>query len=552
VYVLKPNKRTTVTTLLAKGTSQREIARLTGVDRKTIRSIARERAGPAPNSPTPATGTTADSPGVATGPVGEIPPPRPPATIGPQSLCEPHRTFIEEQLRLRRNYTAIYQDLVDRFGFTGHYNSVKRFSGRIVRREPEQYDRLEFAPGEEAQVDYGEGALTRVLGSDRYRRPRLFVMTLRYSRRSFRRVIWDSSKEIWARLHEEAFRYFGGSTAYVVLDNLKEGVLKPDLYEPELNPVYGAMLAHYGVVADPARVRDPNRKGTVEHAIGHTQGTALKGRRFENIEDQNTYLEQWETRWAAPRIHGSAKRQVEAMFQEERAHLQPLPLQGFAYFTECERTVGDDTCIRLAPPHSRHGRESGAPGPGRKRVERRFGQVGVGGLVDGFQSRRQPLAILPGRQGCRIADQVHDAGLDLRLGINRFDRLWEAAQVVDDGDQDIVQPAVFQFIENLQPEFGALGLLDPQAQHFLAPVGANAQGQINGLVLDCAFVTDFQTQCVEIHDRVHRFERPLLPLRDFFQHLVGNGRDQIRRHFGTVQFQQMSLDFSHTHPARTC
>ena len=45
---------------------------------------------------------------------------------------------------------------------------------------------------------------------------------------------------------------------------------RPDLYEPELNPVYAAMLDHYSVVADPARVRDPNRKGTVEHAIGHT------------------------------------------------------------------------------------------------------------------------------------------------------------------------------------------------------------------------------------------------------------------------------------------
>jgi transposase len=348
VYVLKPNKRITVVTLLAKGSSQRAIARLTGVDRKTIRSIARSLAGPEPNSPTLATGVATDSPRVATGPMVEIPPPRPPALIiGAASLCEPHRVFIEEQLRLRRNYTAIYQDLVDQRGFAGSYNSVKRFSGRIVRREPEQFDRLEFAPGEEAQVDYGEGALTRVPGSDRYRRPRLFVMTLRYSRRSFRRVVWNSSKETWAQLHEQAFRYFGGSTAYVVLDNLKEGVLKPDLYEPELNPVYSAVLAHYGVVADPARVRDPNRKGSVEHAIGHTQGTALKGRRFESIEEQNAYLEQWETKWAAPRIHGSAKRQVEAMFQEERAHLQPLPLQGFQYFTECERTVGDDTCVRI-------------------------------------------------------------------------------------------------------------------------------------------------------------------------------------------------------------
>lgn len=335
--VLKPHLQTTILTLLAAGKSQREIARITRVDRKTIRSLAlRASAG------------DSNSPGVATGPVAQIPPPRPPAapSISP-SACEPHRAFITEQLRLRRNYTAIYQDLVDRFGFTAGYNSVKRFAGTVVAKEPEQFDRLEFAPGEEAQVDYGEGALTRVPGTDRYRRPRLFVMTLRYSRRSFRRVVWESSRQTWAQLHEQAWRYFGGCCSYVVLDNLKEGVIKPDLYEPELNPVYRESLAHYGVVADPARVRDPNRKGTVENAIGHTQSTALKGRRFESIEEQNAFLEQWETRWAAPRIHGSTRRQVEAMFQEERAHLKPLPLEGFRYFTECERTVADDTCIRL-------------------------------------------------------------------------------------------------------------------------------------------------------------------------------------------------------------
>ena len=76
------------------------------------------------------------------------------------SACEPHRAFFEAQLRLKRNYTAIYQDLVDTFGFTGAYNSVKRFAGGSCEREPEQFDRLEFAPGEEAQVDYGEGAPT--------------------------------------------------------------------------------------------------------------------------------------------------------------------------------------------------------------------------------------------------------------------------------------------------------------------------------------------------------------------------------------------------------
>jgi hypothetical protein len=152
---------------------------------------------------------------------------------------------------------------------------------------------------------------------------------------------------VWAQLHEQAWRYFGGSCRYVVLDNLKEGVLKPDLYEPELNPVYAAVLAHYGVVADPARVRDPNRKGTVENAIGHTQATALKGRRFESLAEQNEFLERWECKWAAPRIHGSTRRQVQAMFEQERAHLQPLPVLGMQYFTESQRTVCDDTCVRV-------------------------------------------------------------------------------------------------------------------------------------------------------------------------------------------------------------
>ena len=285
---------------------------------------------------------------MATGSAGEgeqVPPPRPPAPKEARSACEPHREWIEAQIRLGRNAMAIYQDLVDHHGFASRYNSVKRFCRSLRRVEPAQFDRLEFLPGEEAQVDYGEGALT--LANGRYRRPRLFVMTLRHSRRSFRKVVWNSSSETWARLHEEAFRYFGGAVRYVVLDNLKEGVIKPDIFEPELNRVYAEMLRHYGVVADAARVRDPNRKGTVESAIQHTQATALKGRRFDSIEAQNEFLAHWETNWAAKRIHGRAKRQVEEMFQEERPHLQALPTEPFRYFTECVRTVQDDTTVQV-------------------------------------------------------------------------------------------------------------------------------------------------------------------------------------------------------------
>ena len=352
---MKPHLQTTIWTLLRAGNTQREIERRTGISRHTIRAWAKRFE--AQGDPPPPSPDDSNCPGVATDLVvplaSQTAPPRPPASLlaptpAATSLCEPHRAFIEAQLRLGRNATAIYQDLVDAHGFAGRYNSVKRFVARIRVREPEQFDRLSFLPGEEMQVDFGEGAPTRVPGTDRWRKPRLFVATLRYSRRSFRRVVWNSGQQVWAELHEQAWRYFGGSCRYVVLDNLKEGVLKPDLYEPGLNPVYAATLAHYEVVADPARVRDPNRKGSVENAIGHTQATALKSKRFETIEEQNTYLEHWETKWAASRIHGSERRQVQAMFEEERPHLQPLPTLPMAYFRDEQRTVCDDGCVRVA------------------------------------------------------------------------------------------------------------------------------------------------------------------------------------------------------------
>ena len=264
-----------------------------------------------------------------------------------QSACESHRDWIEKQLDLDRNGMSIYQDLVEQFGFTHKYSSVKRFVRSLKQTTPKRYDRLDFPPGKEAQVDYGEGAPTLSPQTGKHKKPRLFVMTLKHSRRSFRKVVWKSSQEVWALLHEEAFHYFGGSTLYVVLDNLKEGVIKADIYDPEINPVYAAVLNHYGAIADPSRVCEPNRKGTVENAIQHTQNTALKGRQFDSIEEQNKWLIHWEETWAAPRAHGRAKRRVCDMFAEEKSLLHTLPQAKFQIFNQGLRTVGDDGFIHV-------------------------------------------------------------------------------------------------------------------------------------------------------------------------------------------------------------
>jgi hypothetical protein len=146
------------------------------------------------------------------------------------------------------------------------------------------------APGEEAQVDYGEGPIVRYAKTGKYRRTRLFVMTLGYSRKSVRLLVWQSSAQTWAELHERAFRRLGGTVRVIVLDNLKEGVLTPDIYEPALNPLYRDVLTHYGVVALPCRVGDPDRKGKVESGVGHAQKTPLQGLRFETLDEAQAYL----------------------------------------------------------------------------------------------------------------------------------------------------------------------------------------------------------------------------------------------------------------------
>ncbi len=273
------------------------------------------------------------------------------------SACEPYREAIDLGISRGRNARAIWQDLVSEYSFASSYQSVQRFvRKRRGTQTPEARVVIVTAPGQEAQVDYGTGPMVRDPESRKYRRTRLFVMTLGCSRKSIRLLTFRSSSRIWAELHERAFRRLGGATRIVVLDNLREGVLVPDIYDPALNPLYRDVLAHYGAVAMPCRIQDPDRKGKVESGVGHAQKTPLKGLRFETLEEAQAYLDRWEQRWADTRIHGTTKRQVAAMFAEEKPTLLPLPLEPFRYYQYGERIVHLDGCVEVeaayygAPP----------------------------------------------------------------------------------------------------------------------------------------------------------------------------------------------------------
>jgi len=265
--------------------------------------------------------------------------------------------LIELGLARGRNAMAIWQDLVSQAGYASGYQSVKRFIRRLRGTQaPEAHPVIVTAPGEEAQVDYGLGPMVRDPQSGKYRRTRLFVLTLGYSRKAVRLLVFRSNSRTWAELHEKAFRRLGGAVRVVVLDNLREGVLVPDVYDPILNPLYRDVLAHYGATALPCRVQHPDRKGKVEAGIGHTQRTPLKGLRFESLEESQTYLDRWEKHWADTRIHGTTKRQVAAMFAEEKPALLSLPIEPFRYYQYGQRTVHLDGCVEVeaayygAPP----------------------------------------------------------------------------------------------------------------------------------------------------------------------------------------------------------
>src|SRR5271168_1927178 len=366
-HVLSREKREQVIALGRLGWSLRRIEQATGVRRETAgdylrgAGIALRRPGGwGRHSPSKAAiDPITDSEGrdskaaieVITGFLAKKP------GCGPASNCEPYRELIALELERGRNAMGIWQDLVDSHGFAGGYQSVRRFV-RSLRgaATPEARAIIETPAGEECQVDYGTGPMVRDPDSGQYRRTRLFVMTLGCSRKSVRLLAFRSSARVWAELHEKAFRRLGGVPRVVVLDNLREGVLSPDFYDPGVNPLYRDVLAHYGVAALPCKVRDPDRKGKVESGVNHAQMTPLKGKKFESLEEAQAYLDHWEERWADKRIHGRTKRQVAAMFGEEKPSLQPLPLEPFRYYQYGERTVHIDGCVEVeaayysAPP----------------------------------------------------------------------------------------------------------------------------------------------------------------------------------------------------------
>jgi len=339
VNQLNVSLQQTILTLSCRGWSRRQIARQLEIDRETVGRYLRLAEGDSNPAivPTGSDGGGDSKPAIV--PAGSQP--------GRRSHCAPWAKEIEAAVTAGLSAQRIYQDLVAGHGFTGGYDSVKRFVRKLQTRIEPPFRRMESAPGQEVQVDFGQGAWV-VEEPGKRRRPHLFRLVLSCSRKAYSEVVWRQTSESFLRCLENAFRHFGGVPATTVIDNLKAGVIQVDWFDPVLNPKLEEFARHYGTVILPTKPVMPRHKGKVEAGVKYAQNNALKGRSFTSLAAQNQFLSHWEQNVADKRIHGTTRLQVGKCFEQvERPALQPLPAGLFPVFEEARRTVHRDGHIEF-------------------------------------------------------------------------------------------------------------------------------------------------------------------------------------------------------------
>jgi transposase len=244
------------------------------------------------------------------------------------SSAQSYRQEIQKLLESEVEIAAIYQRLSER-GFSGSYAAVYRLARQIkpAKKHQNTATRVERQPGQEAQVDFGYAGRMIDPETGQLRKAWAFVMILSWSRHQYVEFVWDQKIETWLRCHRNAFEFFGGVTARVVLDNLKTAILKAIYDDPQVQTSYQECALHYGFLLAPCRVATPEHKGKVEQGgVHYVCRNFLGGRTPTTITQANQDVRRWCLTTAGLRIHGTTCEAPLKRFTEtEKARLKPLP-----------------------------------------------------------------------------------------------------------------------------------------------------------------------------------------------------------------------------------
>jgi transposase len=209
----------------------------------------------------------------------------------------------------------------------------RAFREKTARQaSPEQVTiRLDHKPGEKTQIDFSDGLFITEPSTGNNRLTQFFLGVLPFSSYTFGEFVLDQKLATFIGVQERMFAYFGGVTPYVVVDNLKSGVHKPDLYDPDVNPTYCDFANHMGFAVLPARPYKPKDKGSGECHIGVIQRgffQEVRNRVFYSLEALNQALRDYLYRLNREVMKDYGVSRVQR-FEEEKKHLKPVASSRF-------------------------------------------------------------------------------------------------------------------------------------------------------------------------------------------------------------------------------
>ena len=268
------------------------------------------------------------------------------------AVIDAHRERIGDMLKSNKA-TTVHQRLRDEHGLDVGISSFRRYVWLEFPDEALENKvtvlRPDVAAGEEAQIDYGYLGRWFDPKLGRWKRVWGFVMVLAMSRHMFVRPTFRMDQCAWVAAHRDAFDFFGGAPRRLVPDNLKTGVIKPDIYDPKLNHAYAELAEHYDCLIDPARAAKPKDKPRVERPMSYVRDSYFRGREWIDLSHMQAGALTWCTEVAGRRSHRSldGASPLSIFAAVERPALIALPIMTFELAAWSRPKVGPDCYIKV-------------------------------------------------------------------------------------------------------------------------------------------------------------------------------------------------------------